>query len=141
LNAMTKPARQTSYALPSSPYMGELQHRGTGSSFTPAIEAEYIQTRLLGNRTLIRVTVLFAALLAALRGLEQSISGFWHPAHVVEVALVMAASMALIALAWSRAFERFYLPIAQVVVPFRNSVAAFGVVGAASHGQLELLTI
>jgi diguanylate cyclase (GGDEF)-like protein len=100
---------------------------------------EYVRARLLGNRTLIRVTCTFSALLAAFRGAEQAIVGFWHPAQPIVLALVLAVSAVLALVVWTRAFERSYLPLARVIVPTRNTVAALFIAGAAARGQLEML--
>src|SRR5262249_50579505 len=44
-------------------------------------------------------------------------------------------------LAWTPLYTRFYLPVAQVVVPIRGVAAAVGVAQVAALGQLELLMI
>jgi len=44
-------------------------------------------------------------------------------------------------LAFSRAYERFYLGVALFVVPVRNLIAAVGIVQTAAHGELEALMI
>src|SRR5262249_24597318 len=58
-------------AFPNSPYAAALQ-RGANRAFDARVEAEYVRTHLANNRTLVRVTSVFAALLAALRGTEQT---------------------------------------------------------------------
>ena len=67
--------------------------------------------------------------------------GPWEQPQPVIVALVLIASLALAAVAWSSAFERFYLPLAQVVVPLRNSLAAICIARVAGAGQPEALML
>jgi diguanylate cyclase (GGDEF)-like protein len=127
--------------FPNSPYAAELQRGPASCFFSPAFEAEYVRARLFGDRTLIRWACAFAALLAVVRGTEQAFGSPWHQAQLIVVTLVMTASIALALIAWSRAFERLYLRLAQIVVPIRNSLAAIFVAGAAAHGQGELLMV
>ncbi|MBN1237760.1 MAG: GGDEF domain-containing protein [Gammaproteobacteria bacterium] len=110
-------------------------------SFSGGFEAEYLRGQLLGNRKLIRVTCVLAVMLAAVRGLEQLLTDGWPIGNLILVAVVLVASAALAAIAWSRSFERVYLPVAQIVVPARNMLAAFSVAGSTALGQPEVLMI
>jgi diguanylate cyclase (GGDEF)-like protein len=127
-------------AFPDSPYVSELQ-LSRKQRFNPALEAEYVGARLSDNHTLIRVACVLAALVAAARGMEQIIGGSWNPGLLVHLALIVPASIALAWIAWSPAFARLYLPLAQIVVPIRNSIAAVPIAGAAAHGEVELLML
>jgi diguanylate cyclase (GGDEF)-like protein len=131
--------RPKSLGFPCFPQTADRPSGAASRVFGPEFEAEYVRARLLGNRTLIRVTCTFSVLLTAFRGAEQAIVGFWHPAQPVGLALVLAASVALALIVWTRAFERSYLPLARVFVPARNAVAAVFIAGTAAHGQLEML--
>jgi diguanylate cyclase (GGDEF)-like protein len=62
-------------------------------------------------------------------------------ALLADLALVVSGSLVVAALAWTPAFERHYLPWAQVIVPIKNSIAAVHLAAAAAHGQPELLMI
>jgi len=128
-------------AFPDSPYAAELQRGSPNRCFSPKLEAEYVRARLLDSRTLIRVACVLAALLAALRGVEQAITGSWNPSLLIHVGLVLSASITLALIAWSPGFTRLYLPLAQIVVPIRNAIAAVPIAGAAAHGQPELLMV
>src|SRR5690606_15958936 len=120
---MTFP-RLHSSAFPNSSYAAEL-HRGVENRvFSSEAEAEYLRSQLLGNRTLIRVACLLAVLLSMLRGAELLLGASWAQAFPLSVALILITSVVLSAVAWTRAFERFYLPLAKVLVPFRNTIAA-----------------
>jgi diguanylate cyclase (GGDEF)-like protein len=136
---MTPPSRPSLGAFLNSPYAAELQRGAASRSFSSKVEAEYVRAHLLDNRTLIRVTCMFAVLLAAFRGVEQTFLGSWDQLQPIIIVLVAAASIVLVAIAFSPAFERFYLPVAQIVVPIRNVLAAIGVVQTAAAGQLEVL--
>lgn len=114
---------------------------GTSARFNPELEAEYVRTRLSANRKLIRVTCMLAVLLAAFRGIEQTLAGAVTGVYALPFIVVLAGSAAIASIAWSRAFERLYLPVANIVVPVRNATAAIGVAGAAAHGQPELLMV
>lgn len=105
------------------------------------LEAEYARARLRSQRTLIRAACSFAALFALLRGAEQMLVGFWHPAQPAALAFVSATSVVLAIIVWTRGFERAYLPLANVLVPARNAVATAFIVGAAARGRQEALML
>lgn len=103
------------------------------------LEAEYAHAHLRSQRTLIRAACTFAALFSVVRGLGEALNGFWHPLQPVALGGVIALSVVLAAIAWTRAFDRFYLPLANVAVPTRNAIAAAFLVGTAVHGQQDAL--
>ena len=102
-------------------------------------EADYVRAQLLANRTLIRAACTLALVLAGFRAAEQGLAGWWTDVHLGAVAFILASSVILAAVAWHRRFPRYYLPIAQVLVPIRNCVGAACIADAASQGQLESL--
>jgi diguanylate cyclase (GGDEF)-like protein len=102
-------------------------------------EAEYRRAHLRGQRTLIRVACSFGALFAVLRGAEQTVIGFWHPAQPVALTFVVVTSLVLALIVWTRAFERIYLRLANLVVPIRSAVAAAFLVGIAARGEPDAL--
>jgi diguanylate cyclase (GGDEF)-like protein len=127
--------------FPNSPYAAELQ-RGEGSrAFSPELEAEYVRAHLQHNRTLIRAACALAALTTALRLVDRVLLDTVEPSSLLLMGVVLALSASLAVLAFSRAFERLYLPVALVVVPLRNLIAAVGIVQTAAHGELEALMI
>ncbi len=128
-------------AFPDSPYAAELQRDAPNLRFTPKLEAEYVLSFLIERRTLIRVACLLAAVLAVLRGAEQAVESAWNTVLVVDFGLVIAGSITLVSIAWSKAYERLYMPWACCVVPVRNTIAAFHIAQAAAHGQSEMLMI
>jgi diguanylate cyclase (GGDEF)-like protein len=135
------PTRTNLRAFPNSPYAAELQRYGAIRSFTSAIEADYVRGHLSDNRTLIRVACTFALLLSALRAAEQIMLGALDPLQLVLVGIVVASSAVLAAFAFGPAFVRFYLPVAQVVVPLRNVAAAFCIAQTAAKGQPEAMML
>lgn len=114
---------------------------GAALGFTSALEAEFARQHLAENKTLIRVTALVALGMTAARGAEQLLLGSWTELQLGQFALVLVASTALAALAWSRWFQRLYLPCARVLVPIRGSLIAFTVAGVAARGQVEVLML
>lgn len=112
--------------------------------FEPALEAEYSRTRLLENRTLIRMSCLLGLAITALRLLEFTVTGIGVHTRLSGYALVFPAvvvsTSALLAwLAWSPSFTRHYLPVANLAVPARSTVAAVGIAAIAAHGDTDLL--
>lgn len=113
----------------------------TNRGFSAEMKSEYARTRLLGSRMLIRAACTLGAIIVTLRVTEQILAGRWIQGIPLEVVVIAAASLLLAALAWSRAFERHYIPVAQMVVPVRNLLGASAVTAAAAQGQAELLMI
>jgi diguanylate cyclase (GGDEF)-like protein len=127
--------------LDDSPYAAELRKARPAARFAPAMEADYLRSFLRENRTLVRLSCTLAVLLIALRALEvwlgSAIGASSRPAFLG----VLAASLALAWLAWSRDFERHYLPWALVLVPARNCVVAVQLVRVAVHGELDIIIL
>ena len=125
--------------FPDSPYAMELHRESPWLRFVEPLEAEYLRSRLLSNRILIRVACVFSALLALVRGMEEIYSNTWDLTIAIGLILVMGSSIALAWIAWSRAFERLYPYSAGVLIPTRNSLVAIQIAAAAAHGQPEML--
>ena len=138
---MLAASRPNLTAFPDSPYVAELQRGPANRRFSPKLEAEYVRACLLDSHTVIRVACVLAALLAALRGVEQAIAGSWDLTSLSHVGFVLCSSIALGCIAWSPGFPRLYLPLASIIVPIRNAVAAIAVTQAAAHGQIEFLMV
>lgn len=128
-------------ALPDSAYAAELRDGSPNRRFSPALEAEYLRARLVDNCVLVRVASVLATLLVAVRFLRQLLVHAGGGPHIIETGLVLAASLALTALAWSRAYARLYLPVAQLAVPLRNAIAVIPIAAAAAAGHAELLMV
>jgi len=127
--------------FPNSPYAAELQ-RGEGSrAFGPELEAEYVRSHLRHNRTLIRAACALAAVTTAARVVDRLLLDTVEPSSLLFMGVVLVLSASLAVLAFSRVFERLYLPVALVVVPLRNLIAAVGIVQTAANGALEALMV
>src|SRR5688572_8711904 len=109
-------------AFQESPYAAELQRGSLNRWANPLLEAEYVRAHLLENRTLIRVACVFAALMAAIRGVEQIVGGAWSPTFLIYVATVLVTSIVLASIAFTPLFLRLHLPIAKFAVPLRNAM-------------------
>ncbi len=126
--------------LPDSPYAAELRKARPGGRFAPPLEADYLSTFLRENRALVRLSCTLAVLFALLRGFEVAI-GSGAPESRPVFLVVLASSLALVWLAWSRGYERHYLPWAQILLPVRNSIVAAQLVRLAAEGQLDVLML
>jgi diguanylate cyclase (GGDEF)-like protein len=125
--------------FPDSPYAAQLHRESPWLRFAPPLEAEYLRSRLLSDRTLIGVACGFSALLTLARAVEDVYSNTQDLTIVIGLVLVMTSSIALAWVAWSRAFERLYPHLAGALIPTRNSLVAIQIAAAAAHGQPEML--
>jgi diguanylate cyclase (GGDEF)-like protein len=127
--------------VPDSPYAAELRGGRARPQFAPQVEREYLRTHLASNRLLIRVTCVLGMLLAIGRAFEQLATGFVHSGSEFGLWFVFGSSLLLMSLAWSRLFERLYLPFARILVPARNGIVAACMAAAAAQGQAEMLML
>jgi diguanylate cyclase (GGDEF)-like protein len=124
-----------------SPYAAELQDRVAGRRFNEHLEKKYAGARLREYRVLIRVTCVLSALVSLFSLVRHFFNGHLSHEHLQLIVVVVLASIVLAAIACSSLFERFYLPLAKVVVPVRNALAAALIARVAAHGQMETLMI
>ena len=125
---------------------GELPCANPAMRFEPELEAEYIRSRLLGARALIRMACLLALATTLLRIGELLIAGrdMKIPSYGLMIlfpGVVLSCSMLLTWVAWSQGFVRRYMPVANFAVPTRNVFAAVAVAAMATRGQVELLIV
>jgi diguanylate cyclase (GGDEF)-like protein len=108
-------------------------------------EAEFIRARLREGRPLIRMACLLGLAVVILRAGEVVTAHDLRPPSLpgwnLLPALVVSASLALTAIAWSPLFMRWYLPAANVLVPTRNVFASIAIGVMAAQGYVELLMI
>jgi diguanylate cyclase (GGDEF)-like protein len=126
-------------AFPESPYATALRDGRQGLRFDRSMEEEYLQTRLCDMRTLIRAACTLGVMLFGQRVVERIVSGDWHQPVFFTLVFVLISSAALAALAWTRLFERAYAPLAQIIIPARNAIAAIPIAAGAAAGSFELL--
>ena len=127
--------------LNDSPYAAELRKGRPAARFAPAIEADYVRSFLRDNRALVRLSCTLAVLLIALRGFEALIGSTGGQSSAAAFVLVTAASLVLVWLAWSRQYERHYLPWAHMLIPARNGIIAAQLVRVVAHGQLDVVIL
>jgi diguanylate cyclase (GGDEF)-like protein len=128
-------------AFVDSPYAAELQRAPVNRYSNSTLEAEYQQARLSDARTLVRIACLLAVLVATLRVTEQAVEGWWNPALRIHLLIVFAISIGLAAIAWTRLYEKIYLPVAQIAMPARGIIAAIPIAAAAAQGRNEVLML
>jgi len=126
--------------LPDSPYAAELRKARPSARFEPDMEADYVRSFLRESRTLVRLSCTLAVLLMVLRAIEVRVGAIGETSRPVFLA-VLLASIGLAWLAWSRGYERHYLPWAHVLIPVRNSLVAAQLVRVAAHGQLDVVML
>jgi diguanylate cyclase (GGDEF)-like protein len=127
--------------LASSPYSAELARGVRSRAFRPALEAEFLRTRLAEDRTLIRVASMLVLLIGVTRGAEQILSSAWGMFEIVQYGIAIVASAVLAAIAFSPWYETVYTPVAQVLVPIRNPLVAITVATTAVAGSEESLML
>lgn len=140
-SVMVTASRPSLDESPDSLYADELNRAALGRSFTSKLEADYVRSHLLDNRTLIRSALGLAALLLVLRGVEQTKMGLWNVTAVSIYSLIISSSIGLWWISYRPAFERLYLPWAQIIVPLRNAVVSFRITEFAAQGQPDLLMV
>lgn len=126
--------------LPDSPYAAELRKASPTARFSAAMEADYLCTFLGESRALVRLSCTLAVLFIALRGFEVAIGSGISNSRTIFL-LILGCSLVLAWLAWSRGYERLYLPWAHILLPVRNSIVAVQLVRVAAEGQLDVLTL
>jgi diguanylate cyclase (GGDEF)-like protein len=115
-------------------------------SFDTALEAEYIRSRLMEARTLIRMACLLGLLVTSLRmgEIAATEAGALDPLSGIMLlcpAIVLSTSVLLTWLAWSPSFPRRYQPVANLAVPARGVFASVAIAAMAAQGQVELLMV
>jgi diguanylate cyclase (GGDEF)-like protein len=128
-------------ALSDSPYARELRRGVSDLRFEARMEAEYLHARLSESRVLIRISCVLSAVLALLRGAEKVHEGAWDIVSLIDLAIVIAGSIALASIAWSSHYQRLYMTWARILIPTRNVLIAAQVASVAARGQLEMLMV
>jgi diguanylate cyclase (GGDEF)-like protein len=118
----------------------------TVMQFDPELESEYIRTRLLSSRALIRMACLLGLLIVGLRIGDFAVHGGGMLSRSagsenVYPLVVLATSAVLCWFAWSPSFTRRYLPVANIAVPARNVFTAIAVGMLVTRGQVEMLIV
>jgi len=127
--------------FPDSPYAAELQRVDAPGRFRSELEAEYLRMSLIDSRMLVRGMTACSVVLTLGHAAGQMASGMLGAGQLAQLAVFLAGSALLAGLAWSRAFELWYRPVANVVLPLRNAIGGIYFTACIAHGQLALLML
>ena len=128
-------------ALPDSIYAAELQKDPPSTRFPGALEGQFVRSTLRNSRSIVRFACTLTLLLIAVHGAQLLIAHRPLPLNGVIGPAVGAFSLVLAWLAWSRRYERWYLPVAWVLVPLRNVLIVAQALHAAAAGAAEALMV
>ena len=122
-------------ALPDSIYAAELQKDPPSTRFPGALEEQFVRSTLRDSRSIVRFACTLTVLLIAVRSVQLLINHQALPLNGGIAPMVGVSSIVLAWLAWSRRYERWYLPVAWVLVPLRNILIAVQAVHVAMAGE------
>jgi len=126
--------------FPDSVYAQELRRGLAHLRFAAPLEAEYHAVHLQRVRLRVRVCLPVALVLAVFFTIEQvRRTGLWNLNSVAHMGALLPCTAALVWLAWSRQYERFYAPVAGVLVPVVGTLIAAFIAVQIAVGQEEQL--
>jgi len=126
--------------FPDSAYALELRRGLARLRFGAPLEAEYAAAHLERVRLRVRVWFSVTVVLAILFTINQVRSaGIWNPLSLIHVGVLLPSTLALVWLAWSPRYERFYLQAARVLVTLFGALIAVFIALAVAHGREEEL--
>lgn len=131
--------RQSAAALSESTYAAELRQSSRHFRFTSALEREYSNEYLSRNRTLVRIACVMSLVLSPPHLIAHAITERLSPYALAALVLATCVCVLLTFLAFSRWFDKAYLPFARILVPLRNILFAICLALAASEGRMEAL--
>jgi diguanylate cyclase (GGDEF)-like protein len=127
-------------ALPDSAYAHELRRSPARMRFDASLEAAYRIVHLRRVRLRVRIWHSVNIVLTILFTADQvRRTGLWNAVSVAHLCMLVPCALALVWLAWSRQYERFYLPFARVLVAIFGALIAVFVALALVNGQDEQL--
>jgi diguanylate cyclase (GGDEF)-like protein len=126
--------------FPNSAYAHELR-RGLGDlRFGAPLEAEYRVAHLQRVRLRVRIWYSVNVVLSVLFTADQvRRAGLWNALSLAHVGALVPCAVALVWLAWSRHYERLYLPASRILVTAFNVLIAVFVAVAVTGGREEQL--
>ena len=126
--------------FPDSAYAHELRRGLAHLRFEAPLEAEYTVAHLQRVRLRVRIWFSVTVVLAVLFTADQvRRAGLWNLISLVHMGVLVPCTVALVWLAWSRQYERFYLPAARVLVPIFGALIAAFIALAITDGRDEQL--
>lgn len=126
--------------FPDSPYARELLSGVFTLRFGPPLEDEYIASHLRRVRRRLRAWFSLTVLLSiAFTIAEIRSGGLWRVASLAHLVVLVPCALALFWLAWSKRYERYYMPAARVLVTLFNALIATFIAQALAKGEYENL--
>jgi hypothetical protein len=118
--------------FPDSAYAHELRRGIRRLRFDTPLEAEYTTAHLKRVRPRVQIWFSVAVILSLLFTIEQvQRTGIWNAVSLAHVGGLVPAAIALVWLAWSGEYQRFFLPAARILVPVHSGLV--GVHSARAH--------
>jgi len=129
--------------FPNSAYAHELRRGLAKLRFGEALEAEFRVAHL--RRVLLRVKIWYSVnvVLAVLFTADQvRRGGVWNALSLAHIGALVPCTTALVWLAWSRHYERYYLPASRVLVTsFNVLIAVFVAIALTSEREEQLASL
>ncbi len=108
--------------------------------FEPALEARFLAHHLARVRSRVRIWLFVPCILSIVYTITATLQfGIWSSAFWVHAAGVVPCILILTGLAWSPCYQRFYLPIARVLIPWFGILIATFVAQASVDARDEQL--
>ena len=127
-------------AYPDSVYAHELRRGPARMHFEASLEAAYRVAHLRRVRLRVRIWHSVNMVLAIMFAADQIRRvGMWNAVSVARVCALVPCALALVWLAWSRQYERSYLPLARGLVAVFGALIAVFVAPAFLDGQVREL--
>jgi diguanylate cyclase (GGDEF)-like protein len=129
--------------FPDSAYAHELRRGLARLRFEAPLEAEYTTAHLERVRLRVRIWFSVTIVLSILFTIGQvRRDGVWNPNSIAHLSMLLPCTIALVWLAWSPRYERFYLPSARVLVTlFGALIAAFIAIAVVQGREEELAAL
>ena len=125
--------------FPNSAYAHELRDGLAGLRFKDTLEAEYRVAHLRRVRLRVRIWYSLNVVLSVLFTADQVRRDGVNALSLAHLGLLVPCTVGLVWLAWSRHYERWYLPASRVLVTTFNVLVAAFVAVALAHEREEQL--
>jgi len=129
--------------FPNSDYAHELRRGLADLRFGDALESEYRVAHLRRVRLRVRSWYSLNVVLAVLLAADQvRRNGVWNTLSLAHIGALVPCTAALVWLAWSRYYERWYLPASRVLVTsFNVLIAVFVAIALTSEREEQLASL